>query len=62
MNWWTYIDRAGSIASISGFLLGVIILVRELRMAGEVHVLRAEEAKRHQYEGRNEKTDVAKRS
>jgi hypothetical protein len=47
MNWWTYIDRAGSISSILGGLLGVIILIRELRMASEVHVLRAEEEKWH---------------
>ena len=47
MNWWTYIDHAGSIASISGFLLGCYILLREVRIGSEVHVLRAEEEKWH---------------
>jgi hypothetical protein len=44
---WRIVDHAGSIASILGALIGVYILVRELRMADEVHILKGEEEKWH---------------
>ncbi len=45
---WTCIDHAGSIASIIGAIIGVHILIRELIMAREVHVLKGEEEKWHE--------------
>ncbi len=47
---WTCIDHAGSIASIIGAIIGVHILIRELIMAREVHVLKGEEEKWHEVE------------
>ena len=45
---WRVLDHIGSGASICGFLLGIYILAREIRMAREVHVLKAEEEKWHE--------------
>jgi len=45
---WVIIDHFGSISSIIGACLGFYILIRELRMASEVSVLRCEEKKRHE--------------
>lgn len=59
---WTIIDHVASVASIIGALLGAYILLRELRMASEVHVLRAEEATQHQKEGKRAETELARRS
>ena len=45
---WACIDHAGSISSMIGAALAIYILVRELRMASEVHVLSGEEKKWHE--------------
>lgn len=55
---WAILDHAGSVSSILGALLACYILWREVRISREVHVLRAEEATRHQKEGRDEKGKI----